>query len=162
MRSKILFAVALLFVLSGCKTRLVDFTIISTKNFDLQKASTYKVSKQRVEGVDRMHMILIIPTGTINLEEAIDNCLKKVPGAVALIDGVVYYSGFSVLVYGQSSYIVEGTPLIDPTVAEQGGSMPEYSMVYLDKNGNTIESKELSQQEYESQKAKMEIKQNVQ
>jgi hypothetical protein len=91
MRNKILFAVALLFVLSGCKTRLVDFTIISTKNFDLQKASTYKVGKQRVEGVDRMHMIVIIPTGTINLEEAIDNCLKKVPGAVALIYCVVLY-----------------------------------------------------------------------
>lgn len=99
--------------LSACTTRLTDFTIISTKNVEYSKMSDYKRGEHRVEGVDMKHIIFFIPTGTPNVKEAIDRAIESVPGGVALVDGVVYHTGWWIpYIYGQISYTVEGTPLI--------------------------------------------------
>ncbi len=105
-----IFAISLLslFLLSGCVTRLTDFTAISTKNLNID------VKKEgRVEGKDCANLLLgLIPvTGTFvpNLKEAIDDALEKGKGDV-LIDGVVYHKViFIPLVFTQSCYKVEGT-----------------------------------------------------
>ena len=57
----------------------------------------------------------IIPTGEPNAKEAIDRAIQKQPGAVGLLDGVIYKHGWYIpYIYGQFSFEVEGTPLIDP------------------------------------------------
>jgi hypothetical protein len=44
-----------------------------------------------------------------------DNAIESVPGAVALLDGVLNHNFWYIpYIYGQESYDVEGTPLIDP------------------------------------------------
>lgn len=120
MQGKSLFAVLLVMgcLLSGCSPRLIDFTIISTKNVDLAKSDKFKRSKDRIEGKDIIPTILFIPFGVSNLKEAVDRAIEKVPGAVALVDGVVYVRNWYFLVFGQSGYMVEGTPLIDTSVLE--------------------------------------------
>lgn len=97
---------------SGCTSRITDFTVISTKNVDLSSPSL-KRSANRIEGVDTAYIVLFIPTGVPNLKEAIDRAIEKVPGCVALTDGVVYGKSWSVFVAGANSFVVEGSPLID-------------------------------------------------
>ncbi len=141
------FLIAGLFI-SGCSYRVLDFTIISTKNVDLSKADTFTRAKTRVEGQDVVHMILFIPTGRLNMEEAIDRAIEKTPGAVALVDGVVYSKGWWAILYGKSLIIIEGTPLIDPSYAMNSNDMPDYTIVKIDRDGKVKEYEEISKQEY--------------
>ncbi|HPN57210.1 MAG TPA: hypothetical protein PLD92_10210, partial [Candidatus Omnitrophota bacterium] len=57
--------------LAGCTVRMIDFTILSTKNIDLARASTFKRGAARVEGKDEISIIIFIPTGVPNVKEAI-------------------------------------------------------------------------------------------
>jgi hypothetical protein len=103
-----------LFLLSGCSTRVADFTIISSKNIDLSKGMNFKRGSTRVKGEDLKH-IIIIPTTHPNAKEAMDKAIESVPGCVALTDGVLNHNLWWIpYIYGQESYEVEGTPLIDP------------------------------------------------
>ena len=101
---------ALAVLASSCTWRMTDFTVISTKSVSLESTKLAKAST-RVKGVDKVHMILFFPLGVANMKEAIDKAIEKYPGAVALADGVVKSKWMYFLLYGQASYIVEGTPL---------------------------------------------------
>jgi len=147
MKKQITLLVLACLLLSSCAYRITDFTIISTKNVDLSKASTFTRGKTRNEGVDKAHIILFIPFGRPHLKEAIDRAIEATPGAVALVDGVVYSKSWWAILYGQTKIIVEGTPLMDPALASNE-KMPEYSIAKLDKNGDVKEIAEISKEEY--------------
>lgn len=101
-------------LLTGCSTRLVDFTLISSKNVELSHGELLKRGSQRVYGEDRKSMIIIIPTGEPSVKEAMDRAIEKTPGAVGLVDGVVTHKSWYIpYIYGEFWYEVEGTPLID-------------------------------------------------
>ena len=105
---------------AGCTTRLTDFTIISTKNIDLSRGAEFVRGPGRVEGVDKKHIIIFIPTGVPNAKEATDRAIESMPGCVALLDGVLEYQWFYFpYVYGYNLYRVKGTPLIDPKQAQK-------------------------------------------
>src|SRR5262245_42913369 len=93
--SRLLLAVIAL-ILTSCTTRIVDFTIISTKNIDISKGATFQRGKSRVEGIDKVYVIVIIPTGFPNVKEAVDRAIESLPGAVALLDGVVTQQNWQV------------------------------------------------------------------
>lgn len=102
----------LLLSLDSCTHRLTDFTVISTKNVPLgTKGEQLKKGQKRVKGTHKTHTIIFFPTGTPNMKEAIDRAIEQHPGAVGLVDGVLKHKSWWALLYGQSSYIVEGTPL---------------------------------------------------
>jgi hypothetical protein len=104
-----------LILLSGCSQRIVDFTVISSKNIDLSRGADFKRSPVRVKGEDRKMIIIFIPTGIPNAKEAMDNAIESVPGAVGLLDGVItQHSWYIPYIYGESWVEVEGTPLVDP------------------------------------------------
>jgi hypothetical protein len=106
---------ACLLALSGCTHRYIDFTAISSKNIDLSRGAEFVRGDARVTGTDKAHIIIFIPTGQPNAKEALDRAIESTPGAVALVDGVVSNSFWWIpYIYGQSSVVVEGTPLIDP------------------------------------------------
>ncbi len=109
--------VAIVLVSGACTHRLIDFTIISSKTIDLSRMNEFERGRDRMSGKDSAHMILFIPLGTPNMKEACDRAIESIPGAVALVDGVVTAKSYWFLLYGKSTYIVEGTPLIDPTLA---------------------------------------------
>lgn len=147
MKINFLYLALILIVFNGCTYRILDFTIVSTKNIDLTKIGTFKRTNTRTEGKDVAHIILYIP-GTPNMKEAIDRAIEKIPGAVALVDGVIYNKYWWAGVYGQNIYVAEGTPIIDPSLADNSTNLPDYSFVKFDKKGNVIEHKKISKEEY--------------
>ena len=141
----------------GCVTRLVDFTIISTKNIDLARGADFKRGPSRVQGEDKVSIIIFIPTGTPNIKTAIDKAIQSVPGAVALLDGVVSAKGWWIpYIYGESSYVVEGTPLIDAKLVS-AKLQSSFIISRLNKKGDVIETKYVSKDEYNSIKKKVGI-----
>jgi len=150
-----LMLVLIVLVLTGCTTRLVDFTIISTKNVDLSKAATFQRGNARIQGVDLVHIIIFIPTGVPNMKEAIDKALESVNGAVALVDGVVYSKAWYIpYIYGQQSYVVEGTPLIDPSLTSNPIE-PGYYVLKPNGKDTGYDLTEVSADEYASLKGKL-------
>ncbi|MFZ3208555.1 MAG: hypothetical protein WA140_06945 [Geobacteraceae bacterium] len=117
---KILTVGMALMLLTGCTTRLTDFTIISTKNIDLTRGAEFVRGEKRIEGEDTKHIIIFIPTGVPNAKEAADRAIESVSGAVALLDGVLEHEFFYFpYIYGYSTYRIKGTPLIDPVLLKK-------------------------------------------
>jgi len=113
--SKILIVSCVVVILSGCSQRMIDFTIISSKNIDLSRGADFKRLPNRVKGEDRKSIIILFPTGTPNAKEAMDKAIESIPGAVGLVDGVItQHSWYIPYIYGEAWFEVEGTPLIDP------------------------------------------------
>jgi len=129
------------FLLTGCTTRLIDFTIISSKNFDLANSENFKKDTGRVIGEDSSRIIIIFPTGTPNVKEALDEAIEQVPGAVALVDGVIsQYSFYIPFIYGTSAWIVEGSPLIDTSLADIRDFEGKYLISFLNPESNKYET----------------------
>lgn len=148
--------VGLLTLLTGCTQRVTDFTIISTKNVDISALATAKRAGNRITGEDLVHVIIFIPTGVPNLKEAIDRTIESTPGAVALVDGVVYFRSWMIpLLYGQSAYIVEGTPLLmgSRSPAPRASASPQhkgshYIVSRYDSATKSYQSKNVTKQEF--------------
>lgn len=88
---------AVLFAFTGCTARLVDFTIISTKNVKVPQTGR----GARVMGKDCSFF------GVPNIKEALDKAIEGAgPDYDALVDGVLYQSVFFV-----KCFKVEGTPI---------------------------------------------------
>ena len=133
----VVFALFASIVFTSCATRLGTFTVISTKNIEWSRANEYQKNSNRVLGEDVYHIIVFIPTkGNITIEDAVDNALGKVPGAVALVDVVLHSQSFYIpYVYGKNAFIVEGSVLIDPKlVANDDSNEIIYYQGYYDKN----------------------------
>ena len=127
-----LLGILFIFMLVGCTRRMIDFTIISSKNIDLSRAAEFTRGRERVMGRDTAYIIVFVPTGTPHVKEALDRAIEKVPGAVALVDGVVLSRSWYALVVGANSFIVEGTPLIDKSLLS-GKELPSnYMISYYD------------------------------
>ncbi|HJQ84704.1 MAG TPA: hypothetical protein VKA21_11535 [Candidatus Binatia bacterium] len=137
-------------VLGGCTTRIVDFTVISTKNVDWSQASSLQRAPSRVEGIDMVHIIIFIPTGQPNMKEAVDRAIEKVPGAVALVDGVVYSKGWYIpYIYGRSWFAVEGTPLVQSN-RTAGAPLPAYWVAKVGRGGDLDRMSSVTREAYES------------
>lgn len=144
----------LILLLAGCTTRLIDFTMISTKNIDFSRSANFQRGKTRVEGKDSASIIIIIPTGVPSMKEAIDRAIESVPGAVALVDGVVSSKVFYFpYLFGESTYLVEGTPLIDPALSSIELES-NYIICRIDGMGGIKETKFVSEEKYLSVKSK--------
>ncbi len=144
------------FILSGCSHRVLDFTLISSKNVDLTKGASFVRGKSRVEGTDMVHWIIIIPTGSVNIKEAVDRAIESTPGCVALLDGVIYSKFWWIpYIYGQQSATIEGLPLIDPSLTSNFDNTPAYGKIELDKNGKILNIESLSSNEYLALKGKI-------
>ncbi|MDK1046434.1 MAG: hypothetical protein QGM45_12225 [Anaerolineales bacterium] len=100
-----------LMVLSGCTRRMIDFTVISSKNVDLGN-NRAAIGTERVEGVDTCWWVTFIPLCQPNMKEAVDRAIESAgPGYDALIDGVLTNKWWHVGLTGKMSSIVEGTPV---------------------------------------------------
>jgi hypothetical protein len=135
-------------LLCGCTNRLIDFTVISSKNIEWSRANEYRRANKRVEGVDMKQIIIIIPTGVPNAKQALDRAIESIPGAVALVDGVLTNKFWYIpYIYGQSSYIVEGTPLIDTKVASVS-SVSDFYISEINKDGSLKQTRTVGAVEF--------------
>lgn len=99
-------------LLAGCTTRLGDFTVVSSKNMDIGK--THQVKGSRVIGIDKKHIVIVIPTGIPNMKEAVDEAIEKTPGAVGLSDVTIKQCWWYIpYIYGQQWWEVEGNPIVE-------------------------------------------------
>lgn len=145
---------ALLF--GSCSHRVLDFTLISSKNVDITKSASFVRGKNRVSGNDMVHWIIIVPTGTVSIKKALDRAIESTPGCVALLDGVIYTKFWWIpYIYGQQEASIEGTPLIDPSLADNGSDIPKYGKIELDRNGEIKYSEHISFTEYFALKDKI-------
>lgn len=144
------------FIFSSCSHRVLDFTLISSKNVDLTKGASFVRGKNRVEGTDMIHWVIIIPTGSVNIKEAVDRAIESTPGCIALLDGVIYSKFWYIpYIYGQQSATIEGLPLIDPSLATNSEETPAYGKIELDKNGEIKKVESLTSGEYYALKGKI-------
>ena len=109
MKKALLLFIVTAFVGSGCTQRILDFTVISSKNTNLKIKESGK--GPRVTGED-MATYFIFPLGQPQVKTAVDRAIEKAgPGYDALLDGVIY-SHFNVfLLFGTFGYSIEGTPI---------------------------------------------------
>ena len=128
--------VALFFV--GCTQRLGDFTVLSTRNVDLN--ANYVKVENNVIGQDKKSIIIIIPTGTPNIEAAIDQALKSVDGGAVMTDVSLTYKWFYIpYIYGEYIYEVEGDVWKKSNV-DVGDFMNDSDKIYkaVQRNGEIL------------------------
>lgn len=152
MKKRITFlAIALIAMglLTSCVSRLGAFTVISTKNIDWSRASEYKRYNQRVTGEDVCHIVIVIPTkANITIEDAVDNALNQVPGGIALVDAVLRQKFFYIpYIYGQESYIIEGSVLVDPMLADVNAEETKYYQGIFNQKNDLVVS-EITKTDY--------------
>lgn len=115
---------------ASCSQRIMDFTLISSKNVPLtETGAQFQHAQKRVKGVDASSMILGIVFKKPDLKQAVDNAIEQYPGAVALSDGVIYSKGWSIILYGKVKYEVTGTPVY-PVGSGQVAYVPNQSSGY--------------------------------
>ena len=94
-----------LIIISGCSNNIANFSMVSTKstNFDNEYESI-----GQIEGEDIAHVIIILPTGKIRIDRAVDNTLLT-NGADYITDTVIEIENFYLpYFYGYSKYKVKG------------------------------------------------------
>jgi hypothetical protein len=118
--------------LTGCTTRLTDFTAISTKNVKMPT----KHKGSRVAGEDCV-VVFIIPFGQPNMKEAIDRAIQKAGSDYdALVDGVLYFTQYPF----QWCYKVEGTPINTKESVSMKESDRQNLMLHSKRGGVTPDS----------------------
>ena len=133
-KGKITIICALLLTLlaTGCSRRMIDFTVISSKNIQLQIPT--EAMGPKVEGVDEV-WIFIIPFGTPNIKEAVDRAIESAgPEYDALIDGVLYQTYAYYVLAAKIGYKVVGTPikssLVGARLQGKNGKSTEQPLIY--------------------------------
>ena len=94
-----------LIILSGCSTNIANFSMVSTKltNFDNKYESI-----GQIEGEDIAYIIIILPTGKIRIDRAVDNTLLT-NGADYLTNTVVKNEMFVLpYIFGYNKFKVKG------------------------------------------------------
>ena len=123
---------------AGCwNQRIGDFSVISSRNFDLN--SDYVLLEKGVIGEDTQYIIIFIPTGQINIENAVDDALKRVDGDV-MTNATIKLQGFYIpYIYGESRYVVEGD-VWKKSDAKIGDVINKIDDVYtaVNKNGEIV------------------------
>jgi len=111
--TKLLFAAVLFFSLQSCTFRLVDFTVISTKNVNM---SIDKTKGKKTEGKKSYFLGI-----GFNLKDAIDNALANAGvGYDLLVDGVVRYSTFPFVSVVKVEGIAVDTNKMKAELGEEG------------------------------------------
>jgi hypothetical protein len=151
----LLFAVCLL-MLTGCGARVGDFTVISTKNFDL--GANYVKTASNVEGSDVKHIIVIFPTGSPSIKAAVDDILNKNKGEVVLDAVIETYTWYIPYVYGQTSIKIKGDVYkkakqadslsVDQKLSNSNADLKEAEQIYkAEKIGNKIKIQPVAKSE---------------
>lgn len=113
MKKLFFLALASLLMLPSCSVRLMDMTVVTTKNIDLNNPQGYVTSTNgRVKGKTTRHVVCLIPLGGLNYKDAVDDAIQKNGSdCVGLSNAVLRAEGWSLILYGQNSIVVEGDPI---------------------------------------------------
>ncbi len=159
---KIIFLIPLIgMIFMSCTSRVIDYTLLSTKNVNFEGSKYFMKGPESVKGKDTVVYILVIPTSKLDIKEAINNAIEQVPGCVALSDVVVYQRTIPLILINTTSYIVKGTPIIDKRLLRNPKRASQLPSKYIYGVYNEKEKKfdisYLSKSEYEKLKQKLNI-----
>jgi len=146
-----LMALVFVVVLTGCATRIGDFTVMSSKNVELSRLGEFTRSKIAVKGTDSKITVLgFIPIKTrVDLKEALDSALNKIPGAQAIVDVRLYYQKMDFLLFQIEGFVVSGTALIDPRVSDASEKTSDEQYLVLETNdGKDFSIRYVNEDEY--------------
>jgi hypothetical protein len=88
--------------------------------------------------------------GQPNMKEAIDRAIEKTPGAVALLDPVLYQEYWWIpFIYGESKFVIEGNPLLKRLKADDRSYTPTLGSV--DTNMKSSQAQEARPRPYRSE-----------
>ena len=124
--------IILMLFLAGCTQRMIDFTIISSKNVMIPTKARGSMS----EGEDWSHWLYLlfpIPLGSAqpSLEEAVDRAIEAAgPEYDALMDGVLYSKWYFAIIAFGSGFRVKGIPVNTKVVASQNPNMLDRLIVH--------------------------------
>lgn len=107
-------AIAAALLGSSCTTRLMDMTIATSKNIDLNNVNQYAtLPNARVKGENSTHIITIIPLGFPSVKEAIDRAVEQNGSNCVGLSNVVFYQTewYIPLIYGRITVTAEGDPI---------------------------------------------------
>jgi hypothetical protein len=154
---KTLFAISISIILTSCSQSIFNFTLISTKNIEIEKLSFLKKSSEKAKGEDKAHIIVVIPSKTVKIDQAITNTIDKIPGCIALVDGVVTSKLWYIpYLYGQQRIVIEATPLIDTSLVKSS-KLTKYGKIFLNKKGEIKSFQAISDVEFLNQKNKIKV-----
>lgn len=120
-KTSIALLVCSLLLLTGCSKRLGDFTVLSTNNTSL--GDSFIRVAQNSKGVHSKPILLIIPLGAPNIEDAVSAALDKYQGEI-LTDVVVYLDWYYIpLIFGERKYRVIGDVWIRKDSLSQDAQM---------------------------------------
>lgn len=140
MRFQVPLFIVFLLLLSGCSRKISEFSLLSTEEVDAARLSTLERGTEKIKVKTVSFIPLVIPTGFIREDDAVRVALVNTPGAVALTDVTIRYTWFSIGIYSETGYIVEGIPLIDPEI--DTSAYPSvgagYQVVGLNEKGETV------------------------
>jgi len=146
-QTNIICVLLLTLLVSGCSRRMIDFTIISSKNTQLQIPP--EAMGQRVEGEDKVLLLFIVfgylPLGSPDIKTAVDRAIENAgPGYDALIDGVLYRTTDFYLFTMRTGYKVVGTPiktsLVNRSLSGANISLSERPVLYHSSLGISNEA----------------------
>lgn len=109
------FFIVVALVVSGCTTRLGDFTVASSQNVRNLEYGLSGKGKTTVSGESCIHTVVIFPIGSFNarIQRAMDDAIKN--GQAAGIDGDILVNAridnsawVIPLIYGQNCITVSG------------------------------------------------------
>lgn len=104
---KILMLIICLY-LSACSTHLADLSVVSNKNVEIDKVNLDKLPQTRnVVGQDKKFVLFVIPLGSPQLKEAVNDAMRKANGDL-MINVSVYQKSWWFIV-GQTWIEVDGT-----------------------------------------------------
>lgn len=138
-------------LLSSCATRIGDFTMMSSKNVDLNRINTFKRTGEMVKGSDmRLSAILIFPLNPkYDLKKALDKALEKIPGSQVIVDVRIDVQKIPLILITLEGYVVSGTVLVDPDVVDASETTPDKPYLVMDTtDGENFTKRYISEEEY--------------
>jgi hypothetical protein len=139
------------FLLSGCATRIGDFTLMSSKNVELSRMGEFTYSKKAVKGTDSIVTLLFfMPVKKdVDMREAIDKALAKIPGAVALVDVRIYYHKLNFILFQVEGFTISGNALIDPKYTAAGSEVESRYLAIDTNDGINFTEHYITEEEYD-------------
>ena len=106
MKRVIMLLISVLYI-SGCSTHITDFSMISSKNVNLNKVDIDKLPQSKnVIGKDKKFVFLFIPFGQPTIKGALNDALQKGNGDL-MVDASVYVTNWGFLI-GQTGIEIKG------------------------------------------------------
>lgn len=154
-------------VLTGCTTQgertLGRFSIVSSRNIELTKLAEMNRCLEKTATAERSVKLLMSSkqlSDSYAMENALDDALSKIPGAIALLDAKLTYVFEKKITKEVGGYVFEGYALIDPALISDDNlpnvpptipvSRDPHSYFFIPSETNENEFVSVSEKEFNS------------